>query len=98
MPTGRGIKRGEKNNTTLRPMLTTGEACQVLSIHSNTLRRWSAQGIITAYRIGPRGDRRFRREDVDTLIAKAGSPKNKKVTRSSIVNKGAGVKSQWHLV
>ena len=45
-------------------MLTTGEVARLFSVHASTVRRWSAQGIIKAYRIGPRGDRRFRREDI----------------------------------
>ena len=45
-------------------MLTTGEVARLLRVHASTVRRWSAQGIIKAYRIGPRGDRRFRREDI----------------------------------
>jgi excisionase family DNA binding protein len=49
-------------------MLRTGEACRILCIHANTLRRWSEQGIIKAYRVGPRGDRRFRREDIAALL------------------------------
>jgi excisionase family DNA binding protein len=49
-------------------MLRTGEACRILCIHSNTLRRWSEQGIIKAYRVGPRGDRRFRRDDIAALL------------------------------
>jgi excisionase family DNA binding protein len=75
MPTTRGRKRGEKNNATLGPMLTVGEASKILGIHSNTLRQWSDQGIITAYRIGPRGDRRFKRENVAALIVEVRSPK-----------------------
>ena len=75
MSTARGRKRGKKNNAILRLMLTTGEASKILGVHSNTLRRWNNQGIITAYRIGPRGDRRFRREDVAALPAEAVSPK-----------------------
>jgi excisionase family DNA binding protein len=71
MPKARGGKGGEKNNATPRPMLTLGEASKILAIHSNTLRGWSDQGIITAYRIGPRHDRRFRREDVAALLVKA---------------------------
>lgn len=51
-----------------KDMIPTGEACRILHIHSNTLRRWSDQYIIRAYRIGPRGDRRFRREDVYDLL------------------------------
>ena len=49
-------------------MLKTGEACRILCIHSNTLRRWSEQGIVKAYRVGPRGDRRFKREDIAALL------------------------------
>ena len=49
-------------------MLRTGEACRILCIHSNTLRRWSEQGMVKAYRVGPRGDRRFRRDDVAALL------------------------------
>jgi excisionase family DNA binding protein len=50
-------------------MLRTGEACRILCVHSNTLRRWSGQGMLNAYRVGPRGDRRFRLEDVNALLA-----------------------------
>jgi len=49
-------------------MLRTGEACRILCIHSNTLRRWCKQGIVKAYRVGPRADRRFRREDIAALL------------------------------
>ena len=49
-------------------MLTVREVSQLLHVHSNTLRRWSDQGIIKAYRIGPRGDRRFRAEDIAVLL------------------------------
>ncbi len=49
-------------------MLRTGEACKILCIHTNTLRRWSKRGIIKAYHVGPRGDRRFKREDIAALL------------------------------
>ena len=49
-------------------MLTVREVSQILHVHSNTLRRWSDQGIIKAYRIGPRGDRRFKQEDISQLL------------------------------
>ncbi|UCC59305.1 MAG: helix-turn-helix domain-containing protein [Dehalococcoidia bacterium] len=50
------------------PMLTISEACQLLNIHSNTLRRWSARGLIKEYRVGLGGHRRFKAEDVAALI------------------------------
>ena len=53
---------------TMTTMLTVREVSRLLHVHSNTLRRWSDQGIIKAYRIGPRGDRRFRPEDIAVLL------------------------------
>jgi excisionase family DNA binding protein len=51
-----------------KTMLTIREASRLLNVHSNTLRRWAEQGIVKAYRVGPRGDRRFRREDIAALL------------------------------
>ena len=45
-------------------LMTVREVAALLNAHSNTVRRWSDQQIIRAYRIGPRGDRRFKREDI----------------------------------
>ena len=53
---------------TTKAMLTIREASRHLNVHSNTLRRWAEQGLVKAYRIGPRGDRRFRREDIAALL------------------------------
>ncbi len=50
-------------------MLTTSEVSHLLNVHINTVRRWSNQGILKAYRIGSRGDRRFRQEDVDSFLS-----------------------------
>ena len=49
-------------------MFTTGEVAHLLNVHVNTVRRWSNRGIIEAYRIGPRGDRRFWREDITSFL------------------------------
>ncbi len=54
------------------PMLTTSEVARLLSVHINTVRRWSNQGILKAYRIGSRGDRRFRKEDIDSFFLREG--------------------------
>jgi excisionase family DNA binding protein len=51
-------------------LLTTGQAAECLGICSNTARRWSDRGILASYRIGPRGDRRFRRREVEKLLLK----------------------------
>ena len=63
--TRNGMPKGDRTPSS---MLRTGEACRILCIHANTLRRWNEQGIIKAYRVGPRGDRRFRREDIAALL------------------------------
>ena len=52
------------NYERISTMLTTGEVARLFSVHASTVRRWSDQGIIKAYRIGPRNGRRFKREDV----------------------------------
>jgi DNA-binding transcriptional MerR regulator len=48
-------------------MMRLGEAAQLLNVHANTLRRGNDSGIIISERIGPRGDRRFIREDIVKL-------------------------------
>ena len=49
-------------------VLTVRDVARLLNIHINTVRRWSNQGVLKAYRIGPRGDRRFKREDIALLL------------------------------
>ena len=49
---------------TVGKMLTVREASQVLSVHPNTLRKWSDRGMIPSYRIGNRRDRRFVMSDL----------------------------------
>ncbi len=51
------------------PMLTVREVARLLHIHSNTVRRWADQGLIKAYRITSRGDRRFRKEDINNFLS-----------------------------
>ncbi len=57
------------NRTPLTPMLTTAEVATMLSVHINTVRRWTNNGTLKAYQLGPRGDRRFRREDIEQFLA-----------------------------
>ena len=54
----------------LRPeaMLAISDVARLLNVHINTVRRWNNRGMLKAYHIGTRGDRRFRREDVDRFL------------------------------
>jgi excisionase family DNA binding protein len=61
------------NHKEISPMLTTSEVARLLNVHINTVRRWSNQGTLKSYRIGSRGDRRFRREDVTSFLSKISS-------------------------
>jgi excisionase family DNA binding protein len=60
--------RPKKPDLASKLMLTTGEAAQLLGVHPNTVRQWSKKGLLFAFRVGRRGDRRFRREDIDSFL------------------------------
>jgi len=56
-------------NDEIKPMLTVKDVASLLHIHVNTARRWSDLGILKAFRITRRGDRRFRQEDIVRFLA-----------------------------
>ena len=49
-------------------LLTARQVARLLNVHVNTVRRWNDRGILKAYRIGPRGDRRFSKVDIDMFL------------------------------
>jgi excisionase family DNA binding protein len=49
-------------------LLKLREACEILKCHPNTLRSYDKKGLVKAVRMGLRGDRRFRREDIEKLL------------------------------
>jgi excisionase family DNA binding protein len=75
-------------------MLSPGQAAQVLGIHVNTIRRWSGEGVLKAYRVGSRGDRRFKRVDVETLLTEI-SPKDRGATYGP-ADEQASSSSPWN--
>jgi excisionase family DNA binding protein len=60
------------NGEHMDEMLTVREVARLLHVHPNTLRRWNRGGRIRAYRITPRGDRRFKREEVARFLSELG--------------------------
>ena len=48
----------------LETMLTVRQVADFLHVSICTVRRWSNKGMLKFYRVGSRGDRRYRREDV----------------------------------
>lgn len=49
-------------------LLSSTDAAELLGVHPNTVRRWSDAGMIPAYRVGKRLDRRFRRTDLRKFL------------------------------
>jgi len=58
------VKGGEARSERL---LTMRDACRLLRVHPHTMRRWADNGMVKAYRIGARGNRRFRLDDLERL-------------------------------
>lgn len=49
-------------------MLTTTEVAKLLRVHPNTVRQWANKRLLHAYRLGTRGDRRFKRQNVESFL------------------------------
>lgn len=49
-------------------MVTTGEVAYFLHVHPNTIRHWADAGLLRAYRLGTRRDRRFKQQDIKTFL------------------------------
>ncbi len=55
-------------------LMTSGDVAEMLHVHINTVRRWSDRGILRPYRTGPRGDRKFARDDVISFLTSSRYP------------------------
>jgi len=56
------------------PLLSVAQAAALLGVHPNTLRGWTDAGRLTAYRINARGDRRYRRDELERLLVQTSAP------------------------
>lgn len=57
-----------KTDEEIPELLTMKKTCELLKVHANTLRQWDKKGILNAVRFGARRDRRYKKEDVLTLL------------------------------
>ncbi len=53
----------------MNELLTLDEASRYLKVSKSSLRRWTNQGRLPCVRVGERGERRFRRSDIERLVA-----------------------------
>ncbi len=49
-------------------LIKLSEACRILKVHPNTLRKWDKKGILKAVRFGQRKDRRYKKKDIMKLV------------------------------
>jgi type I restriction enzyme M protein len=54
-------------------LLSIGEVAEIFSLHPDTLRNWEKEGILVPLRVGTRGDRKYRPQDIETIVDKMGS-------------------------
>ena len=65
-------------NTKKGEIITLAEACAILGLHPNTLRKWDNSGFLKALRFGTRKDRRYRLIDVKNMLKGAENDYGKK--------------------
>ncbi|MCL5962536.1 MAG: helix-turn-helix domain-containing protein [Chloroflexi bacterium] len=51
-------------------LLSLRKTANLLDVHPNTLRNWTNRGLLPCYTLNSRGDRRFRREDIEEFLAR----------------------------
>jgi excisionase family DNA binding protein len=56
-------------------LLTLEETAQLIKVSKISLRRWTRDGSLPCVRVGLRGDRRFRLEDIESYLAERFRPR-----------------------
>jgi len=51
-------------------LLRIKEAAELLGVNPATLRKWDNEGKLPAIKISKRGDRRYRKEDIEKFLKK----------------------------
>jgi hypothetical protein len=52
----------------LPELLTIKDVTHLLNVHANTLRNWEKEGLIQVIRIGPRKDRRYKKDIIQKMM------------------------------
>lgn len=71
----------EAVNGTVGSLLTVRQAAQLLNVHVSTLRRWERVGLVDPARVGPRGDRRYTRTEIEALLVRNGGQASLQMSR-----------------
>ncbi len=74
---GDDIDRTQPADTNAQGLLTLREVATLLHVHPNSVRRWADLGLLPCYRVGMRGDRRFRPDDVAAFPVSQREPKRR---------------------
>ncbi len=64
----RGQMRKPEEGESPQGLLTIREVARLLNAHPNSIRRWADMGLLASCRVGIRGDRRFKPEDVSAFL------------------------------
>ncbi|HUV52480.1 MAG TPA: helix-turn-helix domain-containing protein [Dehalococcoidia bacterium] len=57
-------KRIKRHRSDGKSIMTCDEVAEYLRVHVSSVRRWSRCGKLTAFKVGGRGDWRYRKQDV----------------------------------
>ena len=63
-------------------MLRVSEVALMVDAHPNSVRYWADIGLLPTIRIGLRGDRRFKKEDVNVFLESFGRGSNDEVSET----------------
>jgi excisionase family DNA binding protein len=57
-----------RDETDGKAIMTCDEVAEYLRVHVGSVRRWSRSGKLTAFKVGERGDWRYRQQDVMAFL------------------------------
>lgn len=72
---GSATSNNQQSSTARRRYLTTQQVADHLNVSTRTVRRLVRDGVLSSYRVGSRGPRRFRSDEVEqVLVSETGTP------------------------